>query len=110
MKNIFLSTLIIFTFALHAEARQSHVCGSEFDVSFSDYEVEQAMRTHQPTSVVRNLRKIAVLQKQAHRSLKQLADFESQLHENQITESEQTQIAAFNAEVVALCFQIEELR
>lgn len=110
MKNIFLSTLIILTFTLQAEARQPHVCGSEFDVSFSDYEVEQAVRTHKPAAVIRNLQKIAAYQKQAHRNLKNLAEFESQIDDSPISESDQTQIAAFNAQIVALCFQIEELR
>lgn len=110
MKNVILVLAITLTWALQSQARQPHVCGSDFDVSFSDYEVEQAVRTHQPASVIQNLKKIAAKQKLAHKHLQELADFESRLEESESSEANQTQIAAFNAQVVALCVQIEGLR
>lgn len=109
-KTLMLVSLVLLT--SFAEAKQSHVCGSEFDVSFADYQVEQAISSHQTKLVIQNLKHIATYQKQSHADLNKIAELASRADEtsNPNFEYEQTQIAALNAEIAANCFRIVDIQ
>ena len=111
MKKLFVLVSVVLLSSF-AEAKQSHICGSEFDVSFADYQVEQAISSHQARPVLQSLKKIAAYQKQAHVDLNQIAELEARADAstNPNFEYEQTLLAALHAEVVANCFRIVELQ
>lgn len=111
MKKL-LTIMSVVLLSSFAEAKQSHICGSEFDVSFADYQVEQAINSHQARPVLQSLKKIAAYQKQAHVDLIQITELEARADAsaNPNFEYEQTLLAALNAEVVANCFRIVELQ
>ena len=107
-----LMLVFVVLMASLAEAKQSNVCGSEFDISFADYQVEQAISSHQTKLLIQNLKRIATYQKQAHADLNKITELEARADEiaNPKYEYEQTQIAALNAEIAANCFRIVDLQ
>lgn len=106
---VLLSVVLLSSFA---EAKQSHICGSEFDVTFADFQVEQAINSHQAKPILQSLKRIAAYQKQARMDLNQITELEARADAsaNPNFEYEQTLLAALNAEVVANCFRIVELQ
>lgn len=95
-----------------AEAKQAHICGSEFDVTFADYQLEQAVKTNQPHDVVQNLRKISIYQKHAQTDLNRIRELEERAAEasNLNADDEQAMMTALNADVVANCARIVGLQ
>ena len=111
MKKILMLVSVVLLSSV-AEAKKSHICGSEFDVSFADYQVEQAINSNQAGPILQNLKKIADYHKQAQANLNKIAEleFRAAATANSNFEYEQALLAALNAEVAANCFRIVELQ